>query len=245
MEEQNNSRRDFLKKGALFTIGAIAAAAVSENALAAVNKLGGQGHEHFKLPPLPYAYDALEPNIDAKTMEIHHTKHHQGYVNNLNKALDEAKVHTHSLEELLKNVSKHNDAIRNNAGGHYNHSLFWELMSPKGGGEPKGELADAIKRDFGSFEKFKEQFNDAGMKRFGSGWAWLVKKDGKLVIGSTPNQDNPLMDISELKGTPVLGTDVWEHAYYLKYQNKRGDYLKNWWNVVNWDKVQELYKAAK
>lgn len=245
MEKKNNSRRDFLKKGALFTIGAIAAAAVSENAIAAVDKLGIQGHEHFKLPPLPYAYDALEPNIDKATMEIHHTKHHQGYVNNLNKALDEAKVHTHSIEELLKNVSKHSEAIRNNAGGHYNHSLFWNLMSPKGGGEPKGDLADAIKRDFGSFDKFKEQFNDAGQKRFGSGWAWLVKKDGKLMIGSTPNQDNPLMDISDLKGTPLLGADVWEHAYYLKYQNKRGDYLKNWWNVVNWDKVQELFKAAK
>lgn len=242
---EDNSRRDFLKKGAALTIGAIAATAISSTAMAAVDELATLGHEHFTLPALPYAFDALEPHIDKQTMEIHHGKHHKAYVDNLNKALDEAHVHTHSIEEVLANVSKLSPAIRNNGGGHYNHSLFWKLMKPNGGGEPKGDLADAIKRDFGSFEKLKEQFNDAGMKRFGSGWAWLVKQDGKLVVGSTPNQDNPLMDVSELKGTPILALDVWEHAYYLKYQNKRADYEKAWWNVVNWDEAQRLFAGAK
>ena len=245
MEENNNSRRDFLKKGALLTVGAIAASAISKNAEAAVNKIAALGHEHFTLAPLPYAYDALEPHIDKMTMEIHYSKHHQGYVTNLNKALDEAHVHTHSIEEVLMKAGSYGNAIRNNGGGHYNHTLFWQLMSPKGGGEPQGDLADAIKRDFGSFEKFKEQFDDAAAKRFGSGWAWLVKKEGRLVIGSTPNQDNPLMDVSELKGSPVLALDVWEHAYYLKHQNKRADYIRSWWKIVNWDKAAELFKAAK
>jgi len=245
MEEKDNGRRDFLKKGALLTLGAIAATAISENAAAAIEKLESLGHEHFTLPPLPYAFDALEPHIDKMTMEIHHGKHHKAYVDNLNKALDESKVHTHSIEEVLNNVSKMSPAVRNNGGGHYNHSMFWKLMKPNGGGEPTGDLADAIKRDFGSFDKFKEQFNDAATKRFGSGWAWLVKQDGKLVIGSTPNQDNPLMDVAEIKGAPVLVLDVWEHAYYLKHQNKRADYIKSWWSVVNWEEAQKLFAAAK
>lgn len=245
MKEKDNGRRDFLKKGALLTLGAIAASAISEKATAAIDKLETLGHEHFTLPQLPYGYDALEPHIDKMTMEIHHSKHHKTYVDNLNKALDEAHVHTHSIEEVMKNVSKMTPAVRNNGGGHYNHSLFWKLMKPNGGGEPKGDLADAIKRDFGSFEKFREQFNDAASKRFGSGWAWLVKQDGKLVIGSTPNQDNPLMDVAEIKGVPILGLDVWEHAYYLKHQNKRADYIKSWWNVVNWEEAQKLFAAGK
>jgi superoxide dismutase, Fe-Mn family len=243
--EENNSRRDFLKKGALLAAGAIAATAVSETAQAAMSKLGALGHEHFTLSPLPYAYDALEPHIDKMTIEIHHSKHHQAYVTNLNKALDAAHVHTHSIDDVCRNAGKYGDAVRNNGGGHYNHTLFWSLMSPKGGGEPKGDLADAIKRDFGSFQKFRELFEDAAAKRFGSGWAWLVKSGDKLSIGSTPNQDNPIMDVSELKGAPVLALDVWEHAYYLKHQNKRADYIKAWWSVVNWEKAQELFKAAK
>ena len=245
MENNSNTRRDFLKKSTLLAVGTFAAAAISKTALGAVHQLGALGHEHFTLPSLPYGFDALEPHIDKQTMEIHHGKHHKAYVDNLNKALDEARVHTHSIEEVLANVSKMTPAIRNNGGGHYNHSLFWKLMKPNGGGEPKGDLADAIKRDFGSIEKLKEQFNEAGMKRFGSGWAWLVKQDGKLVVGSTPNQDNPLMDVSELKGSPILALDVWEHAYYLKYQNKRADYEKAWWNVVNWDEAQRLFSLAK
>jgi superoxide dismutase, Fe-Mn family len=244
MEEKDNSRRDFLKKSAIVTVGAIAAAALSETAVAAVNKVAALGHEHFTLPPLPYGYDALEPHIDKMTMEIHHGKHHKAYVDNLNKALDEAHIHTHSIEDALKQASK-SPAIRNNGGGHYNHSLFWKLMKPNGGGEPKGDLADAIKRDFGSLDKFKEQFNDAAAKRFGSGWAWLVKSEGKLSIGSTANQDNPLMDVSDIKGSPVLALDVWEHAYYLKHQNKRADYIKSWWSVVNWEEAQRLFAAAK
>lgn len=198
----------------------------------------------FELPKLPYAYDALEPHVDARTMEIHHSKHHQGYVNNLNAAVQGTPQEGQSLESLLEGVSKLSTAVRNNGGGHYNHSLFWELMTPNGQGAPSGELADAINTAFGSFDKFKEDFTKAAGTRFGSGWAWLVKHDGKLVVTSTPNQDNPLMDIAEVKGLPILGLDVWEHAYYLHYQNRRPDYINAWWNVVNWDAAAERFKKA-
>lgn len=198
----------------------------------------------FELPKLPYAYDALEPHVDARTMEIHHSKHHQGYVNNLNAAVQGTPQEGQSLESLLAGVSKLSTAVRNNGGGHYNHSLFWELMTPNGQGAPSGELADAINTAFGSFDKFKEDFTKAAGTRFGSGWAWLVKHDGKLVVTSTPNQDNPLMDIAEVKGLPILGLDVWEHAYYLNYQNRRPDYISAWWNIVNWDVVAERFKKS-
>lgn len=199
----------------------------------------------FTLPDLPYAYDALEPHIDKQTMEIHHDKHHAGYVNNLNKAIAGTEWENKSLDELLKNAGKAGAAVRNNAGGHWNHSFFWEIMSPNGGGKPEGELAKAIDESFGSFDAMKEKFNAAGAGRFGSGWAWLGVSDGKLVTCSSPNQDNPLMDVAECKCTPILGSDVWEHAYYLKYQNKRADYLNAWWNTVNWQKVAEHYAKAK
>jgi Fe-Mn family superoxide dismutase len=199
----------------------------------------------FTLPALPYAPDALEPHIDKATMEIHHGKHHQAYVTNLNKALEGKPEADSSIEDIITNISKFAPAVRNNGGGHYNHSLFWTLLSPNGGGEPTGELAEAIKSTFGSFEDFKTKVSEAGATRFGSGWAWLVVADGKLAVTSTPNQDNPLMDIAEVKGTPILGIDVWEHAYYLKYQNRRPDYLAAIWNVINWEKVAELYAKAK
>jgi len=195
----------------------------------------------FELPKLSYSYDALEPYIDAKTMEIHHTKHHGGYTNKLNNAIEGTPLENQSIEDILKEVSKHSTAVRNNGGGYYNHKLFWDIMSPDGGGDPSGKLMDAIKKDFGSFDKFKEEFNQAAATRFGSGWAWLINQNGKLVIASTPNQDNPLMDISEVKGTPILGLDVWEHAYYLKYQNRRPEYIDAFWNVVDWNKVEKLF----
>ena len=199
----------------------------------------------FELPKLPYDYDALEPYIDKTTMEIHHTKHHNAYVTNLNNAIEGTEMEGKSLEDLLKKVSGLPTAVRNNGGGHYNHSLFWTVMKKGGGGLPAGPLSDAIVSTFGSFESFKEQFSKAGVTRFGSGWAWLVVAGGKLAITSTPNQDNPVMDVAEVKGTPVLGLDVWEHAYYLKYQNKRPDYIANWWNVVNWDEVAKRFANAK
>ncbi len=200
----------------------------------------------FSLPDLPYAPTALEPHIDARTMEIHHGKHHAAYVNNLNAAVQGTEHEGKTLEELFAQMSKLPPAIRNNGGGHWNHSLFWHLMSPSGGGTPEGDLADAINAAFGSFDDFKKQFADAAAKRFGSGWAWLcVGADGKLFITSTPNQDNPLMDLADQKGQPVLGLDVWEHAYYLHYQNRRPDYVTAWWNVVNWDEASRLYAAAK
>ncbi len=198
----------------------------------------------FELPKLPYAYTALEPHVDARTMEIHHTKHHQGYVNNLNAALQGTPQEGQSLENLMASISKLSTAVRNNGGGHYNHSLFWEVMTPNGKGAPAGELADAINTAFGSFDKFKDDFSKAAATRFGSGWAWLIKHDGKLVVTSTPNQDNPLMDIADVKGTHILGLDVWEHAYYLNYQNRRPDYISAWWNVVNWDAVTDRFKKA-
>ena len=198
----------------------------------------------FTLPPLPYAFDALEPHIDAQTMQIHHDKHHQAYVDNLNKAIDGTPNAGKSLDELVKAAGTISPAVRNNGGGHWNHSFFWEILAPNAGGEPDGKLADAIAGTFGSFEAFKEKLAAAGATRFGSGWAWLIVKDGKLEVSSTPNQDNPLMDVAEVKGTPILGVDVWEHAYYLKYQNRRPDYLKAIWNVINWKKVAEHYAKA-
>lgn len=198
----------------------------------------------FELPKLPYEYAALEPHIDARTMEIHHSKHHNAYVTNLNKAIEGTPLAAQSIEEILKGVSKASAAVRNNGGGHYNHSLFWKVLKPNGGGLPTGDLANAINRDFGSFDTFKEQFNNAGTTRFGSGWAWLLVHDGKLVVSSSPNQDNPLMDVAEVKGTPILGLDVWEHAYYLNYQNRRPDYIAAFWNVVNWDEVAANLKKA-
>ena len=198
----------------------------------------------FTLPALPYAHNALEPHIDAQTMQIHHGKHHQAYVDNLNKAIAGTPNENKSLEELVKGAGSISPAVRNNGGGHWNHSFFWEILGPNAGGTPSGSVANAINSAFGSFDAFKEKFNNAGMTRFGSGWAWLIVKDGKLEVSSTPNQDNPLMDVAEVKGTPILGVDVWEHAYYLKYQNKRADYLAAFWNAVNWTKVQEHFDKA-
>jgi Fe-Mn family superoxide dismutase len=195
----------------------------------------------FELPALSYPYDALEPYIDKATMEIHHTKHHQAYVNNLNKAIEGTELEGKTLDEMFSMMSKLPAAVRNNGGGHWNHDLFWKIMKPGGSKQPEGKLADAINSAFGSFDDFKKKFSEAAISRFGSGWAWLVVADGKLVITSTPNQDNPLMDVADVKGTPILGLDVWEHAYYLKYQNRRPEYVENWWNVVNWDVVAEYY----
>ncbi|MBX2946982.1 MAG: superoxide dismutase [Cyclobacteriaceae bacterium] len=200
----------------------------------------------FTLPNLPYAFNALEPHIDARTMEIHHGKHHNAYVTNLNNAVAGKPEENLSIEEICKNISKYPMAVRNNGGGHYNHSLFWTIMSPNAGGAPTGALADAINAAFGNFDEFKTKFAAAGAGRFGSGWAWLiVDGTGKLQITSTPNQDNPLMDVAEVKGTPILGCDVWEHAYYLNYQNRRPDYIAAWWNVVSWTEVAKRFAATK
>jgi Fe-Mn family superoxide dismutase len=198
----------------------------------------------FTLAPLPYAHNALEPHIDEQTMHIHHGKHHQAYVDNLNKAIAGTEHEGKTIEEIVKHAGSISMAVRNNGGGHWNHTFFWASMAANTGGAPSGKLAEAINSAFGSFDAFKEKFAQAGMTRFGSGWAWLIVKDGKLEICSTPNQDNPLMDISETKGTPLLGADVWEHAYYLKYQNRRADYLSAFWNVVNWAIVEERFGAA-
>ncbi|QIX62167.1 superoxide dismutase [Hymenobacter lutimineralis] len=199
----------------------------------------------FELPQLPYAYDALEPHIDAKTMEIHHTKHHQAYVTNLNNAIAGTELEGKSLEELMHNIAAAPAAVRNNGGGHWNHSLFWTVLGPNGGGEPTGAVAEAINSAFGSYEKFKEEFTKAATTRFGSGWAWLCKQpDGSLQICSTPNQDNPLMPDTGCKGTPILGLDVWEHAYYLNYQNRRPDYIAAFYNLINWDEVNRRFSAA-
>jgi len=198
----------------------------------------------FELPNLPYAHDALEPHIDAKTMEIHHGKHHNAYTTNLNNAIDDTDLANSSIGEILGGISGHSPAIRNNGGGYYNHCFFWEVMGPDAGGAPSGDLADAINAAFGSLEDFQNQFAAAAATRFGSGWAWLVVTADGLVVTSTPNQDNPLMDDADVKGTPILGIDVWEHAYYLNYQNRRPDYVSAFWNVVNWDAVAEKYAAA-
>ena len=200
----------------------------------------------FTLPALPYAHDALEPFIDTTTMQIHHGKHHQAYVDNLNKAIAGTPNENKSLEELVKSAGSISPAVRNNGGGHWNHSFFWEILAPKAGGAPTGNLGDSINSTFGSLDTFKEKFAAASVGRFGSGWAWLIVKDGKLEISSTPHQDNPLMDVAETKGSPILGVDVWEHAYYLKYQNRRAEYLGASWNVISWDKVAEHFaKASK
>ncbi len=198
----------------------------------------------YELPALPYRYDALEPHVDKLTMEIHHTKHHNAYVTNLNKLLDENKIETASLEEMMATISKYPVGVRNNGGGHYNHSLFWKLMKQNGTGVPSGELAAAINASFGSFDEFKKLFTAAAVTKFGSGWTWLVLSSGKLVISSTSNHDNPLMDIAEVKGTPVLVIDVWEHAYYLKHQNRRNEFVENWWSLVNWDEAAALYSKG-
>lgn len=198
----------------------------------------------FTLAPLPYPHDALEPHIDTLTMQIHHGKHHQAYVDNLNKAVAGTPNENLSLESLVASAGSISPAVRNNGGGHWNHTFFWESLAPQAGGAPSGKLADAINASFGSFDSFKEKFATAGMTRFGSGWAWLIVNNGKVEICSTPNQDNPLMDIAETKGTPLLGVDVWEHAYYLKYQNRRADYLAAFWQVVNWSVVAARYEKA-
>lgn len=198
-----------------------------------------------QFPSLPYAYDALEPTIDKATMELHYDKHHRAYFNNFMGAAEGTALASKSLEEIFENVSKQAPIVRNNGGGLYNHTLFWNCMSADGGGEPTGELAVAIERDFGSFAAFKEKFAAAASTQFGSGWAWLLVQDGKLAVSGTPNQDNPLMDVATIKGQPILGLDVWEHAYYLNYQNRRPDYISAWWNVVNWDFVAAEYQKAK
>lgn len=204
----------------------------------------------FSLPALPYSFNALEPHIDAKTMEIHHGKHHAAYVNNLNKALEgKPDLENKSIEQLISKIlsipENIRSAVRNNGGGHWNHAMFWNILCAKNAGKPHGDLAAAIDRDFGNFDSFKEKFTQAATTRFGSGWAWLVVSEGKLIVGSTPNQDNPLMDVSDLKGKPVFGLDVWEHAYYLNYQNRRPDYVAAFWNVINWDAVNKIYLASK
>ncbi len=198
----------------------------------------------FELPKLTYEYTALEPNIDARTMEIHHSKHHQAYVTNLNNAIAGTDAENLSIEDICKNISKYPAPVRNNGGGHFNHSLFWKVIGPNAGGSPSGKLLEAINADLGGMDKFKEEFTKAATTRFGSGWAWLCVKEGKLCVCSTPNQDNPLMDIAECKGAPILGLDVWEHAYYLHYQNRRPDYIGAFWNVVNWAEVEKMYAEA-
>ena len=261
MKKENTNRREFLKKVTLAGVGLTLLNKSFAEENNSVIETGIPEDNMFTLPPLPYAYDALEPFIDKQTMELHHTKHHQVYVDKLNKALAEVPmaigISGVSLDDICKNVSKYPVAVRNNGGGHYNHSLFWKLMkanagsvlSPSSSNEPSGKIGDAIKSSFDSFANFKTKFSETAMKIFGSGWAWLViNKDGKLEISSTPNQDNPLMDVSVpitigIKGNPVLGVDVWEHAYYLKYQNKRADYISNWWNVVNWEEAQKRFDA--
>jgi Fe-Mn family superoxide dismutase len=235
----------------IYSVAAISAASALEPIAKSLTNISNNKNRSestmakFELPALPYEYDALEPYIDKMTMEIHHSKHHNAYVTNLNKAIEGTEMEGKSLEDLMANISKHPVAVRNNGGGHWNHSMFWTLMKKNGGGEPTGPLADAIKSTFGSFADFKTQFSNAGATRFGSGWAWLVKQNGKLIIASTPNQDNPLMDVADIKGSPILGLDVWEHAYYLKYQNRRPEYIENWWNVINWAEASKRFSEAK
>ncbi len=247
MKNKNTSRREFItntgKASLAIGLATTALPSLANNFMS--NRAEGIP---FTQRPLPYGYKDLEAAIDAMTMEIHYTKHAAGYTKNLSDACATEKVNmgSTSLEGLLSQISKYSPKMRNNAGGHYNHELFWQSMSPTSTGKPTGNLMLAIERDFGSFDAFKTQFADAGKNRFGSGWAWLVKTGGsKLVVSSSPNQDNPLMDISEVKGTPLLGLDVWEHAYYLRYQNKRPDYITNWWNVVNWEKVQSRHEMTE
>lgn len=250
------SRRAFIKKTGLLSAGIFIGNSLinfsfanSNTKKTVNNEIETVPQEGYTLPKLPYAYDALEPHIDKLTMEIHHSKHHQAYVNNLNKALetiDNALIEkSKNLNTIFQNMTQFPESVRNNGGGHYNHSLFWTLMKPNGGGQPKGKLGEAILATFGSFEAFKKEFSDAASKRFGSGWAWLVLSNGKLVITSTPNQDNPLMNLPTIvsKGKPILALDVWEHAYYLKNQNRRADYIASFWNVVNWETAENLFIA--
>lgn len=252
MDTQDSSRRDFLKKTSILAAGVAGLSILGQQTAFAADLLEKSipGEGGFTLPPLPYAFDALEPHIDRMTMEIHHGKHHQAYITNLNKALAELKETGTDLDAILKKYAKTNNAIRNNGGGHYNHSLFWKLMRPAydsaASNKPTGKLGDAITATFGSFDTFKEKFSAAGKDRFGSGWVWLLEDKGKLTIGSSANQDNPLMEgVTDLKGRPVLALDVWEHAYYLKYQNKRPDYMAAWWNVVNWEYAAQLFDGGK
>jgi Fe-Mn family superoxide dismutase len=240
-----HTRKDFLVMSGKAGLGLYLGPALLTSCTSS-KVLMGKSDTGFQQSPLPYSYQALNEAIDAQTMEIHYTKHAAGYATNLNNAAKAEGVDTSKpLEEVLRKMSKYTTAMRNNGGGHYNHELFWKLMSPSGGGAPSGSLATAIDSSFGSLETFKTQFTDAGKNRFGSGWAWLyLDGDKRLKIGSTPNQDNPLMDLSEIKGYPLLGLDVWEHAYYLRYQNKRPDYINNWWKVVNWKVVQDRYQSA-
>lgn len=241
------NRIQFIKTLGLFSAGAsiLSAGGMGKILTKSNNNRSYNKMAKFELPQLPYAYDALEPHIDAKTMEIHHTKHHAAYINKFNAEVEGTDLEAQSIEDIFANISKLSAGVRNNGGGAWNHSLFWSVMGPNKGGEPTGELAEAIKASFGSFDKFKEEFANAGATQFGSGWAWLVVVDGKLVVSKTPNQDNPLMDVADVKGTPVLGLDVWEHAYYLNYQNRRPDYIQSFFNVVNWDEVAKRYADAK
>ncbi len=242
-----NDRREFFKKLGLLGLTGIATKLVSNEQLNVLEKLGEQGvqNSQFTLPALSYSYNALEPIIDEQTMIIHHTKHHQAYIDKLNKAIENIGG-KFVLEESFKTISKADVAIRNNGGGHYNHSLFWQLMMPNPNtkeNNPSGKLAESIIKDFKSFAEFKKEFTEKSTKIFGSGWCWLIEQEGKLKICTTANQDNPLMDVASERGKPVLALDIWEHAYYLKYQNKRADYINNWWNIVNWEKAEELYNS--
>jgi Fe-Mn family superoxide dismutase len=252
---KDSSRRDFIKKSAALALGSFLLSDIKSNGLNTeniifLNNKPLNEKPTFSLPALPYSYDALEPHIDKLTMEIHHSKHHQAYVTNLNKALENVDSslvgNNFEIESIFVNIDKLPVAVRNNGGGHYNHSLFWTLMKPNTGGIVKGKLLEAINTNFGSFEAFKNKFSEVAMSRFGSGWAWLVVTKNGLAITSTPNQDNPLMNLSsiEVKGTPVLALDLWEHAYYLKNQNRRADYLTSWWNVVNWETAETLYNKT-
>jgi Fe-Mn family superoxide dismutase len=235
----NISRRKFVKDSLKATaITALGAPLILDSSVAHANQLAEATSTFlFTQVALPYSYQALEPNIDAMTMDIHYNKHHAAYIKNINDAIAAENISYATEMEFFTNASKLSSKARNNSGGVWNHNFFWQIMKPNSGGVPAGKAGDTITAAFGSFDKFKEQFTQAAMTRFGSGWAWLVNDNGKLKIGSTPNQDNPMMDVSELKGTPLLGLDVWEHAYYLKYQNKRNEYLANWWNTINWDEV--------
>ncbi len=240
-----SSRRDFLKKGSLLAIAGIGAQFLTTSVAKAASELTNEDtFSVFKLEPLPYSFDALEPHIDKQTMEIHYTKHHQAYVNNLNAEMKDGKIES-SLEDLLSNTAKYSMAVRNNAGGNWNHTFFWNSMSPNAGGNPKDDkLISALNASFGTMESFTARFEETAAKRFGSGWAWLIKTpDNKLVITSTLNQDNPLMDVATEKGIPILALDVWEHAYYLKYQNRRAEYIKAWWNLVNWETVAKRFNG--
>ena len=239
-------KRTFLKNSAILGVGGLITGSIPGALSAAARSGSGASDHEFKLPELDYAYDALEPHIDAMTMEIHHSKHHAGYTRKFNAAMNEAGLHDKDMKAIFKKVSSHSTSIRNNGGGYYNHNMFWKGLSPEGGGEPKGDLLKAIEKSFGSFDKFREKFSAAAATRFGSGWAWLINTREGLKVSSTPNQDNPLMDVAETNGFPLLGLDVWEHAYYLNYQNRRGDYISAFWNIVNWDYVaNRLNKSMK